>query len=137
MEPIEWTIGIHKMNFEPPDICHCHINGRVAAEEAKLALELIDKEIVPKVGDNFYFVAHLSSDIKKLSAEPRKYASSIKPKWKASVVIGRHVLLRTVVNMIFRTANLMSGTSVPLRMVGTVEEAYALINEWRAGRKPG
>ena len=133
MEPMEWTTGVHKMRFEPPDICHCHLNGPVAVHEAKRAFEIIEKEIVPKVGNNFYFVAHLPPKNKGTPRETRRYISSIKPSWKAGIIVGGNALSRTAVNMVLRTANLLSGTPVPLRMVKSEEEAYALINNWRAG----
>ena len=136
MEPMEWTVGVHELKFEPPDICHCHINGPVALDEAKLALELMEKEIVSRVGNNFYLVVHLPLESKGTSQETRKYISSVKPKWKAGVVVGGTAFSRMLVNMVVRTANLLAGTSTPLRMVRRAEEAYALINDWRTGKKP-
>jgi hypothetical protein len=137
MEPMERTIGAHTVRFEPPDIFHCYFNGPVAVEDAKLAFEIMDKEIVPEVGNNFYFVAHLPPSAKGTSSETRRYAASVKPKWKAAIIIGGSVLSRAAINMVLRTAMAMSGTSVPLRMVSNEEQAYALLSEWRGVTTPG
>src|SRR5512140_164865 len=127
MEPNEWSIGVHKLRFEPPDICHCYVNGPVAVNEARFAFDIVDREIVPKLGNDFYFVVHLSTGVKGISADTRKYAKTIKPRWKVAIVVGGSTLARAAANMVLRTANLMAGTSVPMRMVGTDDQAYALI----------
>jgi hypothetical protein len=130
MERTQWDNGIHKLEFEPPDVFHCHMNGPVALEEAKLTVK-IQQELAAEVG-NLYLIMYLHTGLQGFSPEVRKYFGTLKPVWKASLVVGGNAIARAAVNLGMRAMNVLSGSPIPFRMFKTAEEAHAFISELRS-----
>jgi hypothetical protein len=132
MERMNWSAGPHRLEFEPPDLFHCHVRGTVLASEVKEAFRIMREEVIPKVGD-VYFLLHLTKwGADAIPMETRKYLDTTDPPWRGEVVIGGSSITRMAASIALRTIMVLSGKRLLMKVVGTDEEALACINEWRS-----
>lgn len=134
MQRTRWTNGLHQLEFQKPDILIIHLGKRVVVDEVKESIRIIDEEVAPEVGLPFYFV-HITSGLASFDSEVRKYLSTLKPRWKAAVIIGGNAVSRAAANVGLRAMNLLTGSDTPMRMVKDFEDAYAYANEIRAAEQ--
>lgn len=130
MERKEWSNGPHMLEFEPPDIFHCHIRGPVLVNEVQETVRIMQSEVMPQVGPVFFF-AHLSSGLEGFPAETRKYFGSIPVVWKGAAIIGGSAIARAATNVALRAMSLLSAKQPPTRMFKSVEEARVFAAEMR------
>lgn len=132
MERKQWSSSSQVLEFEPPDLLHCYVNGTVQISDAEETLRVMREEIIPEVGD-FYFLVHTGDKgTDAMPTETRKYFATVKPLWRATVLIGGSAVERVAANVFMRAMLILSGKQAPMRVVKTDEEAIAYINELRS-----
>ncbi len=132
MKRVQWSTGPHLLEFEPPDLFHCHVRGTVLASEVQEAFRIIREELIPKVGD-VYFLLHLTKfGADAIPMETRKYLDTTDPPWRGEVVIGGSSITRMAASIALRTIMIMTGKRLLLKVVSTAEEARACVDKWRS-----
>lgn len=127
-----WNNGPHLLEFEPPDIFHCHVRGPIEAHDMAKTIEIVRDELGEKRGIRVYFLAYMEAPNSTFTADARKTVISSKVDWKAAVFVGGNAIMRTATNILAHSVNLLHGKARPFKMVKTAEEARQYIAEHRA-----
>jgi hypothetical protein len=127
----EWPIGPNMLKFTPPDIVLVDSHGPVLVDEVKESMRIVEEEIYPQAGDVYFLMRFNEAEI-GLSTDVRKYLATIKPRFKGMVIIGGSTLMRVALSIASRAVKLLAGVHYEMRMAKTLEEALAIIREFRA-----
>jgi hypothetical protein len=137
MERTQWALGPHLLEFEPPDVLHCHARGTVLASEMQEGFRIMQEEVIPKVGDVYFIVYLREVGAEAIPKETQKHLLSIDPPWKGAVVIGGTSITRMAANIFAHTMTILTGKKRLMRVVNTQEEALSLVSEWRSASTGG
>ncbi len=126
-----WTNGPHLLEFEPPDIFHCHVRAPIEEHEVKKTVEIIRDEL-GKRGIRIFFVSHMETPDASFTPRARKFIGTTNPDWKCVAIVGGNSMVRATANILSRAMNLLQGRKTPFKMFRTSEEARQFIAELRA-----
>ncbi len=127
-----WNNGPHLLEFEPPDIFHCHVRAPIQEHEVRETVRITRQELGAKRGIKVYFVAHMEGKDGTFTPGARKYLGATDTQWKAIAIVGGNTMVRAAANVTSRAMSLLSERKIPFKMVKTVEEARQFIEELRA-----
>ncbi len=122
-----WNNGPHFLEFEPPDIFHCHVRGPIERQEIEKTMRIIREELEEKRRIRIYFVGYMETPNSSFTPAARRVLSTTKVDWKAVIIVGGSSILRTATHVMARSVNLLWGKQMTFNMVKTAEEARAFI----------
>jgi hypothetical protein len=132
----EWTLGAHRLRFEPPDILWVEYQGEVSLGDA---IRLVDFYRELSTSGPFFLVVDLG-EVPPVDREVQRYFSEhADPAWILSnIVVGARLVNKAVAKGIFLAMHLTgrSDESVTskVRFVSSQEEASRLMARLRARR---
>lgn len=127
-----WNNGPHFLEFEPPDIFHCHVRAPITGHEIEKTMRIVREELEEKRGIRIYFISYMETPDSTFTPEARKVLSTNKVDWKGVAIVGGSAVFRAATNVMVRSVNLLWGSPMPFKMVKTPEEAREFIAELRA-----
>jgi hypothetical protein len=90
------------------------------------------EEVVPNAG-NVYLIVHMKdTSADALPKEARQYLLTTVPPAMGTVIVGGTAVMRMGVNVIARSIIALSRKHLLMKVVGTDEEAWACIANWRS-----
>lgn len=128
-----WPCGPHLLEFEEPDIFHCHIRGPVEEQHARETVRVAKEELSAKRGIRIFFVSHLedSGANGTFTSSARRYLGSTKLDWRAILIVGGSPVMRLATSIIARATALLSDNKMPTRMLKSMDEVREYIAEAR------
>jgi hypothetical protein len=130
VERKQFTVESDLLEFEPPDVAYLHIRFHQTVDGARRIMELMS-QAASECGRLLIVVAILEEKV-SVAPEVRKFYSSHAPAWRAIVVVGGSLALRTMINLIVHSMILLKSTRLPpTKFVKGLDEVNAAIAELR------
>jgi hypothetical protein len=130
----EWTLGTHRLRFEPPDVLLVEYREKISLEDATRVVDVY-RELSRTV--RFFLLVDLSG-IPLVDAEIQRYFSEhADPAWlHANIIIGARLGNKAVARGIFLASHLTGRSEEAhlsrVQFVSTQAEAYELMAWLRA-----
>jgi len=127
-----WNNGPHFLEFEPPDIFHCHVRAPIEAHQIEKTTRIIRENLEERRGIRIYFIAYMETPDSTFTPGARRVLSTRKVDWKGIAIVGGNSVFRAATNVMARSVYILWGRQMPFKMVKTPKQAREFIAELRA-----